>query len=102
MARGAEQGHCEKTREVKRLTKIEEPTGFPMQQRARWPPEIIVKITALWSRYLVVYNGIIVNRIKNNSMTFLDSRTVILIGGMPTAGKSTVAQALSDHLSLPW
>jgi 2-phosphoglycerate kinase len=35
-------------------------------------------------------------------MEFLNSRTVILVGGMPTAGKSTIAQGLSDHLALPW
>ncbi len=27
---------------------------------------------------------------------------VILVGGMPTAGKSTLAATLSDHLNLPW
>ncbi|MEQ1787122.1 MAG: hypothetical protein ABL966_08730 [Acidimicrobiales bacterium] len=29
-------------------------------------------------------------------------KQIILIGGMPTAGKSTIARTLSDHLDLPW
>jgi len=29
-------------------------------------------------------------------------KRIILIGGMPTAGKSTIALALSKHLGLPW
>jgi 2-phosphoglycerate kinase len=29
-------------------------------------------------------------------------KQIILIGGMPTAGKSTIALALSKHLGLPW
>ncbi len=29
-------------------------------------------------------------------------KQVILVGGMPTAGKSTLAQNLSRHLNLPW
>jgi 2-phosphoglycerate kinase len=33
---------------------------------------------------------------------YLNSRTIILVGGMPTAGKSTVAKALADYFSLPW
>jgi 2-phosphoglycerate kinase len=33
---------------------------------------------------------------------YLNSRTIILVGGMPTAGKSTIAQGLSGQLSLPW
>jgi 2-phosphoglycerate kinase len=32
----------------------------------------------------------------------MEKRTVILIGGAPTAGKSTMAQLLSEHLKLPW
>lgn len=30
------------------------------------------------------------------------TRNVILIGGMPTAGKSTIAAALAKHFDLPW
>jgi 2-phosphoglycerate kinase len=30
------------------------------------------------------------------------SKQIILIGGMPTAGKSTLAENLSIHLNLPW
>jgi 2-phosphoglycerate kinase len=30
------------------------------------------------------------------------SKQIILIGGMPTAGKSTLAEKLSKHLNLPW
>jgi 2-phosphoglycerate kinase len=30
------------------------------------------------------------------------TKQIILIGGMPTAGKSTVAENLSKHLNLPW
>lgn len=29
-------------------------------------------------------------------------KQVILVGGMPTAGKSTLAENLSSHLNLPW
>lgn len=29
-------------------------------------------------------------------------KQIILVGGMPTAGKSTIAKNLSEHLSLPW
>lgn len=29
-------------------------------------------------------------------------RTIILIGGAPTTGKSTIAQAIANHLNLPW
>src|SRR5476649_2646765 len=29
-------------------------------------------------------------------------KQIILIGGMPTAGKSTIAENLSKHLNLPW
>jgi 2-phosphoglycerate kinase len=31
-----------------------------------------------------------------------DKKTIILIGGAPTVGKSTMAQALSARLGLPW
>lgn len=30
------------------------------------------------------------------------NRTIILIGGAPTTGKSTVAEAVAKHLGLPW
>lgn len=30
------------------------------------------------------------------------TKQIILIGGMPTAGKSTIAKSLSKHLNLPW
>jgi 2-phosphoglycerate kinase len=30
------------------------------------------------------------------------TKQIILVGGMPTAGKSTVAESLSKHLNLPW
>lgn len=30
------------------------------------------------------------------------SKQIILVGGMPTAGKSTIAENLSRHLNLPW
>src|SRR5487761_1330935 len=30
------------------------------------------------------------------------SKQIILVGGMPTAGKSTIAENLSKHLNLPW
>ncbi len=30
------------------------------------------------------------------------SKQILLIGGMPTAGKSTIAENLSNHLKLPW
>jgi len=30
------------------------------------------------------------------------NRKIILIGGMPTAGKSTIARALADHFGIPW
>jgi len=30
------------------------------------------------------------------------TRRIILIGGMPTVGKSTIAKKLSEHFSLPW
>ncbi|HMS25286.1 MAG TPA: hypothetical protein PKB15_06355 [Acidimicrobiia bacterium] len=30
------------------------------------------------------------------------SKQILLIGGMPTAGKSTIAEKLSNHLNLPW
>jgi 2-phosphoglycerate kinase len=30
------------------------------------------------------------------------TKQIILIGGMPTAGKSTLAENLSKHLNLPW
>src|SRR5689334_1426706 len=30
------------------------------------------------------------------------TKDVLLIGGMPTAGKSTIAAKLSCHLDLPW
>ena len=30
------------------------------------------------------------------------SKQILLIGGMPTAGKSTIAENLSRHLNLPW
>lgn len=30
------------------------------------------------------------------------AKQIILIGGLPTAGKSTVAENLSKHLNLPW
>jgi 2-phosphoglycerate kinase len=30
------------------------------------------------------------------------TKQIILIGGMPTAGKSTIAENLSKHLNLPW
>jgi 2-phosphoglycerate kinase len=30
------------------------------------------------------------------------SKRIMLIGGMPTAGKSTLAEKLSEHLGLPW
>lgn len=31
-----------------------------------------------------------------------DKKQIILIGGAPTTGKSTLAQGLSEHLKLPW
>lgn len=31
-----------------------------------------------------------------------NEKTIILIGGAPTAGKSTMAQRLAKHLDLPW
>jgi 2-phosphoglycerate kinase len=30
------------------------------------------------------------------------TKQIILVGGMPTAGKSTIAENLSRHLNLPW
>lgn len=30
------------------------------------------------------------------------TKQIILVGGMPTAGKSTIAENLSKHLNLPW
>jgi len=30
------------------------------------------------------------------------SKTIILIGGAPTSGKSTIAREVSEHLKLPW
>ena len=30
------------------------------------------------------------------------TKQIILLGGMPTAGKSTIAENLSKHLNLPW
>src|ERR1700757_3817373 len=30
------------------------------------------------------------------------TKQIILLGGMPTAGKSTMAENLSKHLNLPW
>lgn len=30
------------------------------------------------------------------------SKNIYLIGGMPTAGKSTIAQSMSDHFHIPW
>ncbi len=30
------------------------------------------------------------------------TKQIILVGGMPTAGKSTLAENLSKHLNLPW
>lgn len=32
----------------------------------------------------------------------MKDRTIILLGGAPTVGKSTIAQALAKHLGIPW
>lgn len=34
--------------------------------------------------------------------SFLETRPIVLIGGAPTTGKSTLASRLSKHLGLPW